>query len=221
MGVASGCSCKEVYSYINFLILLIPTPLVSVTARFATRPASKRATGFETGRPASKPADRITTVSSTPARFVAGQIFRKRVSTRFVAGRAKSSVDNTAGRSFAPWRKTLCYVVLEFFLSAIFHCYIRLAHKSRSQNRREREHTCKKGRGSTHALVQSNDALKRACRLRSRSAVANRAVTYLFFFCSIIPTFCSFKKMFYIHITVYREILDWCKFSYISYDASP
>ena len=132
---------------------------IYVTARFATRPASKRATGFETGRPASKPADRITTVSSTPARFEAGQIFGKRVSTRFVAGRAKSSVDNTAGRSFAPWRKALCYVDLEIFLSAIFHCYIRLAHKSRSQNRREREHTCKKGRGSTHALVQSNDAL--------------------------------------------------------------
>ena len=114
-------------------------------------------------QPASKPADRITTVSSTPARFEAGQIFGKHVSTRFVAGRARStrfaSVDNTAGRSFAPWRKTLCYVVLEFFLSAIFHCYIRLAHKSRSQNRREREHTCKKGRGSTHALVRSNDAL--------------------------------------------------------------
>ena len=166
-----------------------------VTARFATRPASKRATGFETGRPASKPADRITTVSSTPARFEAGQIFGKRVSTRLVAGRAKSSVDNTAGRSFAPWRKTLCYVVLEFFLSDIFHCYIRLEHKSRSQNRREPEHTFKKGRGSTHALVQSNDALKRACRLRSgsmaskpagrlrsRSAVANRAVTYIYIY---------------------------------------
>ena len=27
MGVASGCGCKE---YIDFLILLIPTPLVSV-----------------------------------------------------------------------------------------------------------------------------------------------------------------------------------------------
>ena len=27
MGVASGCGCKEVY---RFLILLIPTPLVSV-----------------------------------------------------------------------------------------------------------------------------------------------------------------------------------------------
>ena len=27
MGVATGCGCKEVYS---FLILLIPTPLVSV-----------------------------------------------------------------------------------------------------------------------------------------------------------------------------------------------
>ena len=119
--------------------------LIYVTARFATRPASKRATGFETGRPASKPADRITTVSSTPARFEAGQIFGKRVSTRFVAGRAKSSVDNTTGRSFAPCRKTLCYVVLEFFLSAIFHCYIRLAHKIHSQNRREREHTCKRG----------------------------------------------------------------------------
>ena len=117
----------------NFLLCNI-----SVTARFATRFASKRATGFETGRPASKPADRITTFSSTPARFEAGQIFGKRVSTRFVAGRAKSSVDNTAGRSFVPWRKTLCYVVLEFFLSAIFHCYIRLAHESRSQHRRER-----------------------------------------------------------------------------------
>ena len=158
---------------------------VYVTARFTTRPASKRATGFETGRPALKPADRITTVSSTPARFEAGQIFGKRVSTRFVAGPAKSSVDNTAGRSFAPWRKTLCYVVLEFFLSAIFHCYIRLAHKSRSQNRREREHMCKKGCGSTHALVQSNDALnaragfKAGRRLRSRSAVANWAVTYI------------------------------------------
>ena len=145
---------------------------IYVTARFATRPASKRVTGFETGRPASKPVDRITTVSSTPARFEAGQIFGKRVSTRFVAGRAKSSVDNTAGRSFAPWRKTLCYVVLEFFLSAIFHCYIRLAHKSRPQNRREREHMCKRGRGSTHALVQSNDALKRACPLRSGSTAS-------------------------------------------------
>ena len=30
MGVATGCGCKEVYSYIDFLILLIPTPLVSV-----------------------------------------------------------------------------------------------------------------------------------------------------------------------------------------------
>ena len=29
MGVASGCGCKEV-QYIDFLILLIPTPLVSV-----------------------------------------------------------------------------------------------------------------------------------------------------------------------------------------------
>ena len=29
MGVATGCSCKEVL-YIDFLILLIPTPLVSV-----------------------------------------------------------------------------------------------------------------------------------------------------------------------------------------------
>ena len=29
MGVATGCSCKEV-PYIDFLILLIPTPLVSV-----------------------------------------------------------------------------------------------------------------------------------------------------------------------------------------------
>ena len=28
MGVATGCGCKEVY--IDFLILLIPTPLVSV-----------------------------------------------------------------------------------------------------------------------------------------------------------------------------------------------
>ena len=28
MGVATGCGCKEVYSF--FLILLIPTPLVSV-----------------------------------------------------------------------------------------------------------------------------------------------------------------------------------------------
>ena len=26
----TGCSCKEVYNYIDFLILLIPTPLVSV-----------------------------------------------------------------------------------------------------------------------------------------------------------------------------------------------
>ena len=89
LGVASGCGCKEVgvaswsgwnlwvwllgvvvRRYIDFLILLIPTPLVSVlfcssillfvhflkcflyiyvTARFATRPASKRATGFEVG----------------------------------------------------------------------------------------------------------------------------------------------------------------------------
>ena len=30
MGVATGCGCKEVYRYIDFLILLIPTPLVSV-----------------------------------------------------------------------------------------------------------------------------------------------------------------------------------------------
>ena len=32
MGVATGCGCKEVYLYIgiDFLILLIPTPLVSV-----------------------------------------------------------------------------------------------------------------------------------------------------------------------------------------------
>ena len=30
MGVASGCGCKEVHMYIDFLILLIPTPLVSV-----------------------------------------------------------------------------------------------------------------------------------------------------------------------------------------------
>ena len=30
MGVATGCGCKEVYSIIDFLILLIPTPLVSV-----------------------------------------------------------------------------------------------------------------------------------------------------------------------------------------------
>ena len=29
MGVASGCGCKEVYNYIDFLILLIPTPVVS------------------------------------------------------------------------------------------------------------------------------------------------------------------------------------------------
>ena len=29
MGVATGCGCKEV-PYIDFLILLIPTPLVSV-----------------------------------------------------------------------------------------------------------------------------------------------------------------------------------------------
>ena len=28
MGVATGCGCKEVY--VDFLILLIPTPLVSV-----------------------------------------------------------------------------------------------------------------------------------------------------------------------------------------------
>ena len=34
-----------------------------------------------------------------------------------------------------------------------------IARKSCSQNRREREHTCKKERGSTHALVRSNDAL--------------------------------------------------------------
>ena len=32
MGVASGCGCKEVY--IDFLILLIPTPLVSVLFLF-------------------------------------------------------------------------------------------------------------------------------------------------------------------------------------------
>ena len=30
MGVVSGCGNKEVYNYIDFLILLIPTPLVSV-----------------------------------------------------------------------------------------------------------------------------------------------------------------------------------------------
>ena len=30
MGVASGCGCKEVYHYIDFVILLIHTPLVSV-----------------------------------------------------------------------------------------------------------------------------------------------------------------------------------------------
>ena len=30
MGVASGCGCKEVRIIIDFLILLIPTPLVSV-----------------------------------------------------------------------------------------------------------------------------------------------------------------------------------------------
>ena len=29
MGVATGCGCKEVYT-VDFLILLIPTPLVSV-----------------------------------------------------------------------------------------------------------------------------------------------------------------------------------------------
>ena len=29
MGVASGCGSKEVHVYIDFLILLIPTPLVS------------------------------------------------------------------------------------------------------------------------------------------------------------------------------------------------
>ena len=29
MGVASGCGSKEVYIYIDFLILLIPTPLLS------------------------------------------------------------------------------------------------------------------------------------------------------------------------------------------------
>ena len=46
---------------------------------------------FRSGQPASKPADRITTVSSTSARFEAGQIFGKRVSTRFVAGRARST----------------------------------------------------------------------------------------------------------------------------------
>ena len=30
VGVVSGCGCKEVYKYIDFLILLIPTLLVSV-----------------------------------------------------------------------------------------------------------------------------------------------------------------------------------------------
>ena len=30
MGVASGCGVKEVYRIIDFIILLIPTPLVSV-----------------------------------------------------------------------------------------------------------------------------------------------------------------------------------------------
>ena len=27
--MSSGCCCKEVYNYIDFLIFLIPTPLVS------------------------------------------------------------------------------------------------------------------------------------------------------------------------------------------------
>ena len=30
MGVTSGCGCKEVYRFPDFLILLIPTHLVSV-----------------------------------------------------------------------------------------------------------------------------------------------------------------------------------------------
>ena len=30
MGGIYGCGCKEVYNYIDFLVLLIPTPLVSV-----------------------------------------------------------------------------------------------------------------------------------------------------------------------------------------------
>ena len=77
----------------DYAVLLLISLLlyIYVTVRFATRPASKRATGFEAGRPASKPADRITTVSSTSARFEAGQTFGKRVSTRFVAGRARST----------------------------------------------------------------------------------------------------------------------------------
>ena len=30
MGMACGCGCKDVYNFIDFLILLIPTRLVSV-----------------------------------------------------------------------------------------------------------------------------------------------------------------------------------------------
>ena len=147
---------------------------------------------LRSGQPASKPADRLqsrltTTVSSTPARFEAGQIFGKRVSTRFVAGRAKSSVDNTAGRSFSPWRKTLCYVVLKFYLSAIFHCYILLlGWRTKAAHRTlESVRTRVKSGVVVYACVQSNDALnaragfKAGRRLRSRSAVANRAVTYI------------------------------------------
>ena len=35
MGVASGYGCKEVYNYIDFLTLLIPTPLVYICSFFA------------------------------------------------------------------------------------------------------------------------------------------------------------------------------------------
>ena len=46
---------------------------------------------LRSGQPASKLSDQIATVSSTPARFGAGQIFGKRVSTRFVASRIRST----------------------------------------------------------------------------------------------------------------------------------
>ena len=44
MGVATGCGCKEVY--IDFLILLIPTPLVFVLfyKRYIIKPSSNTTT---------------------------------------------------------------------------------------------------------------------------------------------------------------------------------
>ena len=133
---------------------------------------------LRSGQPASKPADRLqsrltTTVSSTPARFEAGQIFGKRVSTRFVAGRAKSSVDNTAGRSFSPWRKTLCYVVLKFFLSAIFHCYILLlGWRTKAAYRTLESVRTRVKRGVVVRMCSIERRAKRACRLQSGSTAS-------------------------------------------------